>query len=124
MPEKNLNELAYDVVNPRKVHPCGTWVLVRADPRVKKTAGGIVLPDKLVGVERVMEGTGTVLRVGKKVKDVKAKERVAFRGFLKDVTADIFMKEEDCDVFLIKEEDILAIIGPGITMGAFSSVQA
>ncbi len=119
----HVKEFAKEV-KPKHVHPYGHWVLVKADPRVKKTSGGIHLPDKLVGVERVMEGTGVVLRVGKKVKDVRPEDHVAFRGFLKDVTAGMIGQEDGCDVFLIREEDLLAVIGKNVTMGAFSSVQA
>lgn len=116
-----------DEVNWTKIHPLKKWLMVKADPRVKKTAGGIVLTDELVKVERVMEGTGKVLRVGSEVKDVedvKEGDRVAYRGFLKDVSRGMIEREDDCDIFLIRAEDLLAVIGEGVTMGAFSSVAA
>lgn len=104
-----------------KIHPHKKWVMVKADPRVKKTAGGIHLTDELIGVERVMEGTGRVLAAGSECEDVKAGDRVAYRGFLKDVSRGMIAREDDCDIFLIREEDLLAVIGEGVTMGAFSS---
>lgn len=109
-------EIEYSQARPYK-----RWVLVKADPRVKKTAGGIFLTDELVGVERVMEGTGTVLKIGSQVDEVSVGQRVAYRGFLKDVSNGIFKKEDDCDIFFIRVEDILADLDQGVTMGAFSS---
>lgn len=103
-----------------QVRPYKRWVLVKADPRVKKTAGGILLTDELVGIERVMEGTGTVLKIGSQVDEVSVGQRVAYRGFLKDVSNGIFKKEDGCDIFFIRVEDLLANIDKGITMGAFS----
>jgi len=102
------------------IHPYKKWVMVKADPRVKKTAGGIVLTDELVGIERVMEGTGTVLNVGSEVHEVEVGQRVAYRGFLKDVSRGMIKPEDGCDVFLIRVEDLLAVIGEGVSMGAFS----
>ena len=103
------------------IHPYKRWVMVKADPRVKKTAGGIVLTDELIGIERVMEGTGTILNVGSEVNEVETGQRVAYRGFLKDVSRGMIKQEDGCDVFLIRVEDLLAVIGDGVTMGAFSS---
>lgn len=105
-----------------QIHPYKKWVMVKADPRVKKTAGGIHLTDELVKIERVMEGTGRVLAIGSEVVDVVVGDRVAYRGFLKDVSRGMIIREDDCDIFLIRTEDLLAVIGEGITMGAFSSV--
>ncbi len=104
-----------------KVHPHKKWCMVKADHRVKKTAGGIHLTDELVKVERVMEGTGRVLAVGSEVIDVVVDDRVAFRGFLKDVSRGMIAREDDCDIFLIRTEDLIAVIGEGVSMGAFSS---
>lgn len=109
-----------------KIHPYKRWVMVKADPRVKKTSGGIVLTDELVGVERVMEGTGTVLAVGSEVEaaDVVCGVRVAYRGFLKDVSQGMIQRKDGCDVFLIRIEDLLAVIDDSVTMGAFSGPQS
>lgn len=104
----------------KDVHPYKHWVMVKADPRVKQTPGGILLTDELVGIERVMEGTGRVLAVGSEVDEVAVGERVAYRGFLKDVSQGMVQKEDDCDVFFIRIEDILAAISDDVAMGAFS----
>jgi len=108
----------------KTVHPYGKWLMVKADPRVKKTAGGIHLTDELVAVERVMEGTGRILAQGSEVRqeeDINVGDRVAYRGFLKDVSRGYIAREDDCDIFLIRVEDLIAVIGEGVTMGAFSS---
>lgn len=104
----------------KQVHPYKRWVMVKADPRVKKTAGGIHLTDELVKVERVMEGTGRVLQIGSKVDEVRENDRIVFRGFLKDVSRGMIEREDDCDIFLLRVEDVIAVIGDGVTMGAFS----
>lgn len=108
-------------IEAKSVTPYKYWVLVKADPRVKKTSGGIILTDELTGIERVMEGTGTVLSVGSKVDEVIPGDRVAYRGFLKDVSKGMVKPENGCEIFLIRVEDLLAVIEEGVTMGAFSS---
>ena len=108
------------MVDPKEIHPYKRWILVKADPRVKKTPGGIFLTEQLVGIERVMEGTGSVLAIGSEVDEVSVNDRVAYRGMLKDVSRGMISQVDDCDVFLIRIEDILAVIDEGVTMGAFS----
>lgn len=107
--------------------PRNKWIIVKADPRVKKTKGGIELPDRIVAVERVMEGTGRILRVGDRHQIVQATcgvelepgMRICFRGFLKDAFQE-FEQEDGCPVFLLRAEDVMAIIGDDVEMGAFS----
>ena len=104
-----------------EVQPKKDWVLVKADPRVKKTAGGIYLTEELTQVERVMEGTGTILKAGyEAMKDVEVGERICFRGFLKDMSFEMFDGLDDCPVFLLKIDDVLMVIPDDINMGAFS----
>lgn len=102
--------------------PIRDGVLIKADERVKKTKGGIILTDALTKVERVMEGTGVVLKVGPDVHedDLKVGERVCYRGFLKDVHRNAFEPIKGCDVFLLKFDDVLMVIPDSIEMGAFS----
>ena len=112
-------------LNGLKTRPLGKWVVVKADHRVKKTKGGIHLPDNQVMAERVMEGTGTVLRVGPEVRKtlsfgLEEGMRICYRGFLKDVSSAEFERIDNCDVFMIRAEDILAVIRGNIQLGAFS----
>jgi co-chaperonin GroES (HSP10) len=91
---------------------------------VKKTKGGIELPNFQIGIEKTMEGTGTVLRVGSRVNDsmsgLEAGQRICYRGFLKDASSMEFETIDDCPVFMIRVEDVLAIIDADVKMGAFS----
>ena len=108
------------------LRPIKKWVLVKADPRVKKTKGGLHLTEGLTHVEKMMEGTGILLKVGGDVeKTVSFKlepgMRVCFRGFLKDASSMEFYPHEDgCAVFMLRAEDVLAVIDPEVVMGAFS----
>lgn len=106
--------------------PVHKWLFVRSDPRVKETRGGIVLPDQQVAVERVMEGTGRLLKVGNREEILQATGaalepgmRICFRGFLKDAFQE-FEKDDGCTVFMLRAEDVMAIIDDSVTMGAFS----
>jgi co-chaperonin GroES (HSP10) len=103
------------------------WIIVKADPRVKKTRGGIELPDQQVAVERVMEGTGRILSIGNRQEirdcvgdDLEPGMRICFRGFLKDAFQEFERDEDGCPIFLLRAEDVMAIIPEGVTMGAFS----
>lgn len=107
----------------------GSWLLVESDPRMKKTKGGIELPEQLLGIERVMEGTGVILKVSddkEKILEATGGEelttgmRVLFRGFLKDAFDDFEELTPGRKIFLIKAEDIMGIVDESVTMGAFS----
>jgi co-chaperonin GroES (HSP10) len=104
-----------------KIRAYGEWVLVQADQRVKKTAGGIHLTDELTMIERKMEGTGRILSVGSRVRVpvIEPGLRVAFRGFLKDAHK-VDKTEDGCDIFIIHYKDLLATVEEGVELGAFS----
>jgi co-chaperonin GroES (HSP10) len=107
--------------------PLHKWIIVKADPRVKKSAGGIHLPDGQVMAERVMEGTGRILKLGNRDEIFKACSfhlepgmRICYRGFLKDAWKEYFDREDDCDVFLLAASDVLAVIDDSVQMGFLS----
>jgi co-chaperonin GroES (HSP10) len=104
----------------KRVHPATNWVLVKVDPRRRVTSGGIHLTDTLTKAERVMEGSGEVLRVGPKVEEIEVGDRIVFRGFLKEVSSDIFAKIDDAEVCLLKEDDVLMVIGGEHEVGVYS----
>ena len=117
------------MLNVKTFRPRGKWLVVKADARVKKTKGGIELPDKQVMVERVMEGTGHILKVGSDregILDVtggvmlEAGMRICYRGFLKDAFAEFATDADGQPIFLLRAEDIMCIIDEDIQMGAFS----
>lgn len=110
------------LVDWRTFRPLDKWVLVKADPRVKKTAGGIFLTDELTRIEKVMEGTGRVLKAGKKaMKDIEPGERICYRGFLKDAFHSAFeLDEDECPIFMLRIEDVMMAIPDDLEMGFFS----
>lgn len=113
-----------DNIDWRTFQPLQKWVLVKADPRVKKTAGGILLTEELTGIEKVMEGTGRVLKVGTEAsKDIEPGARICFRGFLKEAFHMAFRRDKDgCQIFMLRIEDVLAELDDDVTMGAFSAM--
>lgn len=114
----------------KKFRPRGKWLVVKADPRVKKTKGGIELPDMQLMAERVMEGTGHILKVGSDREGIldstggvmlEAGMRIFYRGFLKDASCHEFDVDENGQaIFLLRAEDVLGIIDEDVTMGEYS----
>jgi co-chaperonin GroES (HSP10) len=109
--------------------PHGKWLVVKGDARVKKTKGGIELPDMQLQAERVMEGTGHILKVGTDTEaildytggvELEPGMRVFFRGFLKDAFSEFTTDEDGQPIFLLRVEDIMGIIDEDVVMGAFS----
>lgn len=109
--------------------PHGKWLVVKADPRVKKTKGGIELPDMQLMAERVMEGTGRILKVGSDREGIldatggvmlESGMRIFYRGFLKDAFAEFTTDEDGQPIFLLRAEDIMGILEDDSQMGAFS----
>ncbi len=117
------------MLNWKKFTPRGKWMVVKADPRVKQTAGGIVLPQQQLAVERVMEGTGHILKVGSDRKAIldytggiqlEPGMRIFYRGFLKDAFQEFTQDEDGQPIFLLRVEDIMGILDEDVQMGAFS----
>jgi co-chaperonin GroES (HSP10) len=112
-----------------KFSPRGKWVLVKADPRVKQTAGGIILTDQQTMVERVMEGTGHILKIGTDREGIldatggvmlESGMRIFYRGFLKDAFHEFSTDADGLTIFLLRAEDVMGIIDEDVRMGAFS----
>lgn len=109
----------------RSFRPLPKWVLVKADPRVKQSKGGIVLPDQQILAERRMEGTGHLLKVGAAVSKMvgyglEPGMRICYRGFLKDAFSEFVRDEDNCPIFVLRAEDILAVIDETVQMGFLS----
>lgn len=111
----------------KKFEPKGKWIVVKADPRVKKTKGGIELPEMQLAAERVMEGTGHILKVGSDHKAIhdycgvmlEPGMRIFYRGFLKDAFAEFATDDDGQPIFLLRAEDIMGIIDEDVQMGTF-----
>ncbi len=113
------------MIDARKFRPLGSWIVVKTDPRTKQTKGGIILTEEFTRVERLMEGTGHVLSVGRGVGrelafPLEPGMRICYRGFVKDASSPIFEKIDDCEIFLLHARDALAVIDADTRMGAFS----
>ena len=108
----------------QEFRPMNDWVVVKADPRKTETKGGLVLPQQELLAEKVMEGTGVLLKVGSGVKkkigvELEPGERICFRGFLKDVFHE-FEEEDGCRVFILRADDVLMTIDKGVELGMLS----
>ena len=94
-----------------QLQPLGDRVVVERDESEKVTSGGIVLPDsvkdKPTRGKIVSVGEGRLSKDGKRVAlQVKAGDRVLFSAY----SGENF-KLGDRELLLIREEDILAVIG-------------
>lgn len=104
--------------------PLNDWVIAKAEARVTKTSGGIHLPDQIVAVERVMPVSARILRVGRTASKkvgitLEPGMRFCLRGFLKDAFHE-FAEEDGLRVFMVKADDILAILDDDtIQVGSF-----
>lgn len=117
-------------VDVSKFTPHGKWCVVKADPRMETTKGGIHLPKMQTAAERVMEGTGTLLKIGADTEaildytggiELTPGMRIFFRGFLKDAFAEFATEEDGLAIFLLRVEDIMGIIDDGdLKMGAYT----
>jgi co-chaperonin GroES (HSP10) len=101
--------------------PRRDWALVVCDER-PKTVGGLFLPEQELGVEKVTERSGVVLRLGPGDKaatiDLKEGYHVVFRNFLKH--AHPVPNEKNLEAFLMDVDDILAVTEGPVSVGAFS----
>lgn len=85
-----------------KIKPLKDRVLVKYDPEEEKTAGGLYVPD----TAKEKPQRGSVEAVGAEVKEVKAGQSVLF-----DRYSGSKIKFNETEYLIVKEEDLLAIIG-------------
>lgn len=114
--------------NPINVRPKEGWVIVLAEPRKTKMESGLLLAPNETGAEKVTEGAGVLVRVGKgdknSVLDLKEGVRVLYRGFLK--WANPIETEEKWEdgqkkmYFIMSTDDIMAVLPEGIEIGVYS----
>ena len=133
----------------QRIRPMGPRVLVRCEKRVVKTSGNIILPAEFTAIEKVQERAGRVVRkpdapregaparrdnprgdahIQDLMSQVEVGDRVLFRGFIADMN-DIteqagFEDGEGNHYSIIDIEDILAIIGDDVAIGAFKATAA
>ena len=84
-----------------KLQPLAEWVVAEQEEAVTKTASGLYLPDKAAEKPKIAK----VLKVGSKVKDVKAGDRIVYKSY-----STTELKIDSIEYILVKEEDILATV--------------
>ena len=94
-----------------KLQPLGDRVVVEREESETVTSGGILLPDtakdKPTRGKIISVGEGRLLKNGhRQVLQVKVGDRVLFSMYAGDA-----FKFGDCELLLMREEDILAVIG-------------
>lgn len=114
--------------DPQKVRPRDGWCVVLSDPRRTKLDSGIHLPNHETGAEKVTEGAGVVIRVGKGDKNfalgLEEGQRIVYRAFLKYAnpipTEEKWDSGESKQYFIINSDDLLIILPPGVDVGVYS----
>ena len=94
-----------------KFRPLHDRVLIRRVEGEEKTAGGIIIPDtakeKPQEAKVIAVGTGKVTDEGKRLAlDVKVGDKILFGKY-----SGSEVKVDDKDYLILREEDILAILG-------------
>jgi chaperonin GroES len=85
-----------------KIRPMREYVLIRREPEVAKSKGGIIIPD----TARAKTDRGEVLAIGSEVKELKVGDRVLLPKY---EGQDVVDSPTD---LLLKEESILAVEEP------------
>lgn len=83
------------------IQPLADYVVAQTEQPAGKTASGLYLPDNAQEKPKVAK----VLAVGKNAKQVKAGDRIVYKGYS---TTDIKIGSEE--YILLKEEDVLATV--------------
>jgi len=126
-------------VDPLKIRPVGSRLLVRCEPRPKKTAGGIHLPAEFTGMEKIGIRAGKVVRKGNprdlsilpkkspmrelqaRLDEINIGDRVAFRAFLadaNDLTRQADLRDKDGHTWsIIDVRDILGKVPDDVPIG-------
>jgi chaperonin GroES len=102
----------FEEIGPMKLKPLGDRIVVEREEAKEKTAGGIVLPDTAKDKPQkgkvLAVGDGRVTKDGKRRElQVKVGEQVLFTSY----AGEEFKIDGDKKVLLMREEDILAVIG-------------
>ncbi|MBI4034609.1 co-chaperone GroES [Candidatus Saccharibacteria bacterium] len=84
-----------------KLLPLAEWVVAEPEEAATKTASGLYLPDKAAEKPQVAK----VLKVGSKVKEIKAGDRIVYKSY-----STTELKLDGKDYILVKDEDILATV--------------
>ncbi len=114
---------------PKDVLPRRDWLTVLDAQRRGETGGGIILPGAETGLEKVTEGTGTIIRFGPSELKVgalglKPGMRIIYRGYIKHAnripTRETWPDGSEKHYFLMDIEDIFAEADESVDVGVFS----
>ncbi|OGL25278.1 hypothetical protein A3A68_01410 [Candidatus Saccharibacteria bacterium RIFCSPLOWO2_01_FULL_48_13] len=84
-----------------KLQPLADWIVAEQLEAATKTASGLYLPENAAEKPKVAK----VLKVGAKVKSVKAGDQIVYKSYsTTEVTLD------STEYILVKEEDVLATV--------------
>lgn len=103
-----------------KLQPLHDWVLIRSTQPSEKSAGGIIIPE--TAQEKPREGKVLAVGPGHLVEDKDSKEKVKRKTFVKTTLipgehilyeqhAAREVKGDQEELVLIREEDVLGILG-------------
>jgi chaperonin GroES len=84
-----------------KLQPLADWIVAEQEEAVTKTASGLYLPENAAEKPKVAK----VVKVGPKVKDIKAGDRIVYKSYS---TTEV--KMDSTEYILVKEEDVLATV--------------
>lgn len=114
--------------DPRQIITRDGWAVVLDDERVTQLASGVLLPMDETGVEKVTEWSGELIFVGvgdkSRIAQLEPGLRIAYRAFLKYAnripTDEHWPSGAEKHYFIMSVDDILAVLQPGVQVGAFS----
>ena len=106
---------------PTLIKPLPNWCVVRTEQRDEKLVSGIIVPME-TGAEKVREGSGVLACVRSGAREVTMGlhpgQRIVYRTYLKYVHS---LPGKDGEKFCILNiDDILGVIGHGVSVGALS----
>lgn len=117
--------MAYD---PTTVRPNKDFVSVLMEERKVQLDSGIILPGHETGAEKVTEGAGTIVRIGRGELNEKLGlqpgMRILVRSYLKYAntieTEEKWPSGEKKEYFLMSSKDIMAILPVEVNVGVYS----
>jgi chaperonin GroES len=83
------------------IQPLADYVVAQTEEAASKTASGLYLPDNAKEKPKIAK----VVAVGKEVKNVKAGDRIIFKGY-----SQTEIKVDGTEYVIVKEEDVIATV--------------
>lgn len=114
--------------DPKSIRVKDGWCIVLMDERKVQLDSGIILPVE-TGAEKVTEGAGVLIRVGKGKKtealEIEAGQRICCRSYLKYAnpieTDEKWPSGAKKEYFILNADDIIAVLPEGMKVGVFTS---